>query len=362
MSADQKTQEEREWRGLPEEEAVRRLLAEAGPRPPLPEEDLAAIRDAARAEWRRQRPELATGSARRRLWTPLAAAASLAAVLGGLWWMTRSQPGPVPAPPAALAAIELVTGGVRIIDPGSTEGREAGAGDRGRSLAGGTEIETAPAGAQAGRLALRTTTGASVRLDAGTRVRLAAADRIELLAGAVYVDTGAAGAARGLAVQAPAGLFQDVGTQFEVRVEGRGDGSLTRLRVREGRVELDHPTGRVAAGAGEALVVHAGRRAGAGVGAGLRAAMGLGARRRPDAGDRGREGAGLPRLAGPRDRPPDRIRRPGGGGAGRIRRPPRLDRAPHPAEAPGVVLASAGLAHRLADGELVVYVAPAPGS
>jgi len=37
-----------------DEEAVRRLLAEAGPRPAPPADDLAVLAAAARAEWRRR--------------------------------------------------------------------------------------------------------------------------------------------------------------------------------------------------------------------------------------------------------------------------------------------------------------------
>src|SRR5688572_16766831 len=248
MSEKKTTQEEREWRGRPEEEAVRELLVSAGPRAELPQEDLAAIRDAARAEWRRRHGERAPSAPGRR-WA-LAAAAALVACLGGLWWMGRSQP--PAAPPPQVATVELLRGSVRVFPAGAGAPSDLGPGEVGRPLAAGSEIET---GAGAGRVALRTATGASLRLDAGTRVRLAAVDLIELRQGAVYIDTGVGDAGRGLAVRAEAGLFQDTGTQFEVRTEGRGAEVVTRLRVREGRVELDRAGGRVAAGAGEALVV-----------------------------------------------------------------------------------------------------------
>jgi ferric-dicitrate binding protein FerR (iron transport regulator) len=103
-------------------------------------------------------------------------------------------------------------------------------------------------------LALRLPGGASLRLDESTRVVLVSATEVELASGAVYVDSRArnrVGAA--VAVHTAAGVFTEVGTQFEVRVE-RG---RARLRVREGRVELDRVAderGAVAA-AGEELVV-----------------------------------------------------------------------------------------------------------
>nr|MDQ5873207.1 hypothetical protein [Acidobacteriota bacterium] len=74
-----------------EEEALRALLEEAGPRTPLPEQDLAAIREAARAEWRER-----YGGRRSRLrvarWWMAAAAAVLLAAAGFL--VLRRAPAP----------------------------------------------------------------------------------------------------------------------------------------------------------------------------------------------------------------------------------------------------------------------------
>lgn len=53
-----------------------------------------------------------------------------------------------------------------------------------------------------------------------------------------------------------AGVFHELGTQFEVRTGG-GAGAVTRLRVREGRVALERGGEEVVAGAGEELTVHA---------------------------------------------------------------------------------------------------------
>jgi ferric-dicitrate binding protein FerR (iron transport regulator) len=98
--------------------------------------------------------------------------------------------------------------------------------------------------------------GVSVRLDAGTRLRLASAQRLVLERGAVYLDSGPAPhEAAPLAVATPAGLFAEVGTQFEVRVADGDRPAAARLRVREGRVELRRDGAPVLAGAGEELVV-----------------------------------------------------------------------------------------------------------
>ena len=216
------------WRGAPEEVAVRKLLEEAGPRPAVPEKDLRAIQDAARAEWLRlygAEPER-----KRTRWSWLAAAAAL--LLGGIglvWW-ARSRP---PAAAPTVASIERVSGG---------------AWKAGTPVAAGTVLATG--GESPGRLTLRMSGGASVRLDTATEVELASATRVELRRGAVYVDTGASRAAE-VAVHAPSGLFRPVGTQFEVRVENRE----TKLRVREGRVAMDRGSGSVVAAAGEELLV-----------------------------------------------------------------------------------------------------------
>lgn len=228
-----------------EEDAVRKLLEDAGPRPPIPDDDLAAITEAARATWSR-RYENRRAPARSRWWIGLAAAAVLAVALGLAWWMRRLDP--VPTTPL-VASIEILTGTVRMWEPGGEGPVPLSPGALGRPLPAGTELETEDA-----RLALRMA-GGSVRLDAGTRIRLSGVKLIDLERGAVYIDSG--GLPSAMAVQAPNGLFQDIGTQFEVRIEGKGAQAETRLRVREGHVALQHPDKSVVTGAGEELIVRA---------------------------------------------------------------------------------------------------------
>ena len=83
-----------------------------------------------------------------------------------------------------------------------------------------------------------------------------AASLIALDHGAVYVDSSAdPGNIGDLAVRTAAGMFRELGTQYEVRVHGSGATALTRLRVREGRVSLGREDGPVIASAGEQLTV-----------------------------------------------------------------------------------------------------------
>jgi ferric-dicitrate binding protein FerR (iron transport regulator) len=195
-----------------------------------------------------------------------------------------------------------------------------------------------------------------VRLDAGTRVRLASASVIELERGAVYVDTGAE-PDRGeeVAVRTSAGLFQGVGTQFEVRAER--EGAVTRLRVREGSVRLQREDESVLAGTGQELIVHRDGKL-------IRGRTTLYG---PEW-DWVLKTAPMLDIEGVKMRTfLDWIAREVGW---------RIELADKetvsrcdsvvlhgsiahltPAEAPGVVLSSAGLGHRLSDGALVVFVA-----
>lgn len=210
---------------------MRKLLGDAGPRPALPEEDLRAIREAARGQWRRRYGAVPERKSPRRSWLPLAAAL-LAGVIGLVWW-TRDRPSVI-AP--TVASVERVSGGAQW--------------KVGSPIVAGSTLATG--GETPGRLTLRMRGGASVRLDVATQVRLTSATMVELLRGAVYVDTGAApGRAEDIAVRSPNGLFRPAGTQFEVRVEGPD----TKLRVREGRVAMDRANGSVVAAAGEEIIV-----------------------------------------------------------------------------------------------------------
>lgn len=228
-----------------EDEALRALLEEAGPRTPLPAQDLAAIREAARAEWRdryggrRARPKAA------RWWMAAAAAVLLAAA--GLLWQRRA-----PAPPAAtgVASLERLTGAV-LWSVGDEKPTTLSADAVGRPIPAGAKLETYGSADEPGSLALRMAGGASVRLDSGTHARIVSPTLVELDRGGVYVDTGAAGH-EDVAVRTAAGLFQGIGTQFEVRAE---EGAVTRLKVREGRVRLERGAESVLTGAGQELVV-----------------------------------------------------------------------------------------------------------
>ncbi len=206
-----------------DETFTRELLEEAGPRPAVAEEELTAIRDLARAAWR----ERYGRRERSRSWMlPLAASLILAFSLA-VWLATRPA---VDLPVAIVATVERVNGPLTL--------------SRGQSLIAGSVVET-QIDARAG---LRLAGGQSLRLDAGTRVVLASASLVELQRGAVYVDSTSVDK---LTIRTANGDATPVGTQFEVRLET----GTTHLRVREGRVTLEHHDRSDIASAGEELVI-----------------------------------------------------------------------------------------------------------
>jgi ferric-dicitrate binding protein FerR (iron transport regulator) len=227
---------------------IRELLAQAGSPPEIPRDDLAAIRTAAREEWRSAYASGSTGSpvfelpARKKAVTRplLALAASLLVALAlGWWWTNRSAPAPL----ATAASVDLVRGEVTVDRGDGSE--ETAAGDL---LTVASTLRTAT-----GLVALRLPSGHSVRLAGSSVATLLSPTRIALERGAVYVDSGGASGS-GIEVQTPLGLVTEIGTQFEVRI-GNGDGESVRVRVREGSVSLAHEGRSYSASVGQQLTI-----------------------------------------------------------------------------------------------------------
>lgn len=233
-----------------DEAEIGRLLVGAGPRPPLPADDLEQIRAGLRAAWRAQRAGVVDiTSARPRRWRPVeiaALAATLAAAIGLTWWLVvRPQPAPI-----LLAQVEASSGSVELVAPGRS--RVLGLGE---SLPVGAVVRTADgAGAEAGRLALRLTGGTALRVDAGSRVRLESSSTVALEQGAIYVDSGS-GRSAPIEVLTPLGRVRELGTRFAVRLAGTGPALV--VRVREGAVAAASGGRRFVARRGQELIVHA---------------------------------------------------------------------------------------------------------
>jgi ferric-dicitrate binding protein FerR (iron transport regulator) len=124
----------------------------------------------------------------------------------------------------------------------------------GSVVSGGYEVMTG----DDARVALRAPTGHSLRLDTDTTLRVISNRVFALERGAVYVESAGGTALPGtsLRIDTVVGTIEDLGTQFEVRLDG---GSLS-LQVREGAVTLQVPAERVVAHAGESLRLNASGR------------------------------------------------------------------------------------------------------
>jgi ferric-dicitrate binding protein FerR (iron transport regulator) len=189
------------------DESVERLLRIASEKPAVPSETEGRVRAAVHQAWQQ---DVAKRRFRRRVWTvsSLAAAAAIAVVF-------LSIPRQTIAPPVPAAKLERSVGTVHV-----------------RAADGGTLIET---GAD-GRASFRLDSGTEFRIDRNSRVSVGR--DFTVIAGALYV----ASAGRGLAVRTRFGVTRDIGTRFEVRVEGETE----LVRVRDGIVEFE--THRAVAG------------------------------------------------------------------------------------------------------------------
>jgi hypothetical protein len=220
-----------------EDNAIERVLRAAGGRAQPSAEMKESVRAAVRAQWRETVDRRTQRS--RRTW--LAAAASVAVAAIGFVAIR----GAIEAPGAPVASVSRATGDVKW-RASLVSGWKPAAADR--SLYGDNVVLTG----RDGRAALALAGGVSLRLDHDTRIAFEDAEHVSVLSGAVYFDSGTEASARPLQISTPAGAVRHAGTQYEVRLLAAG----TRLRVREGRVELTPADGGShSVRAGEQVVV-----------------------------------------------------------------------------------------------------------
>jgi ferric-dicitrate binding protein FerR (iron transport regulator) len=144
--------------------------------------------------------------------------------------------------PATVATVARLDGALELRAP---QGDWRAAAVRDEAVAG-TALRTPPGG----RAVLAWPGGATVRVDADTRLALADG-RVTLAAGAIYVDGDAATAGTAPEVATPLGLVRHLGTRYEVRVAPE----RLQVTVRDGRVEVASGDERMAADGGERLTV-----------------------------------------------------------------------------------------------------------
>jgi ferric-dicitrate binding protein FerR (iron transport regulator) len=203
-----------------EDSSIAQLLKLAGTRDIPSESATERARAAAEAAWRRGLRQPARPLRGRRLWIPLALAASC--VLIAVLVLNR------PVPRAALVVASVV----------AVDADPQMRGDRAVVLRAGARVhEGVTVSTGQGRAAFLLGDSLSLRADRDTQIEFVSEDRVRLANGSVYVDSGGLNAASRLRIETPAGEVRHRGTQFLVSVEG----AATRIRVREGRVELARP-------------------------------------------------------------------------------------------------------------------------
>ncbi|MDX1644619.1 MAG: FecR family protein, partial [Thermoanaerobaculia bacterium] len=213
-----------------ERDAIARLLKIAGPRPRAPLATRERVRRAAHQQWR---DDLARRR-RRRFAVRGAGLAAMAAALALAFGLVPRAERLEPTVPAVEVATLTAASGVDV----SLHG-EAGAKRvlrPGDVISSRAWLETGPRT----RAAVELVGGGSLRLDRSTRLRFVTEDRVGLESGAIYFDSGPGPRdSAGITVETDWGEVEEIGTQFEVRTS---DG--LRVRVREGRINLDRQ-GRV---------------------------------------------------------------------------------------------------------------------
>jgi ferric-dicitrate binding protein FerR (iron transport regulator) len=217
----------------PDTDIVELLIRSAGRRAEPPSDAHEQVFAAAHASFR----DKVRG--RRRAWA-LRVGAAAALVVAVALVMRWTPPG---VPQGELAQVSRVVGEVELA---TADGWRPLTGPRSR-LAAGSRVRTQASG----RLALALAGGESLRLAARTEVMLDAPGRLYVQAGTIYVDSGERPSSTRIEVVTPAGTARDVGTQFELHVEG----AALRLRVREGLVTLDRGGRSLTGRAGEQLTV-----------------------------------------------------------------------------------------------------------
>lgn len=223
---------------------IRRLLAASGPRPQPPEEMTrrvrAAVLDAVDAlpDPGRDRSRLAAfriGAFRIGAGAPLAPAFALAASVLLAVFVAYYFAGAGNSGQESVAArIAFATGGYTVRGSESKPDEEW--------IAPGTIVQTSAQG----RMLLELRDGVTVRIDQLSSATFHSRREIWLHRGRIYVDAVGAGS---LQVTTPNAAIRDIGTQFEVSL----DGERLTVAVREGDVEVSTSSDLIRAGVREGM-------------------------------------------------------------------------------------------------------------
>lgn len=226
---------------------IESLLRQAGARVTPSSDRTARVRAAAQQAWQGE-----VRARRTRVW--LWAGCGAATIAASLFLVTRTQPETPPAPVAVgarvvvgqLTSVDASVGTVSVIHPDGV----ADPAPASHGLTDGEGIRTS-AGATA---SVALAEGGELRVAPDTIVVLETHRHVRLERGTVYLDS--QGATPGaFVVSTPSGAVRDIGTRFEVHV----DAATTRIRVREGAVQLERSQQIHRASAGNELALEGGR-------------------------------------------------------------------------------------------------------
>lgn len=218
---------------------VATLVRLGGKRRAVPRDCAERVKAAARARWRQ---ETLRRSRKRIGWAAagMATAASLLLAVG--FWVVSSRTG-FPTRTEAAVRVEALSG------PAWSESPERRALVLGEDVDAASELVTD----EDSRVAIRLASGHSVRLDSSTRIRLLDRGALALDRGSIYVDSDFEAETVGsLVVRTPYGAIEELGTQFEVRLED----DAVRVRLREGAVVVHGSDRDHGVQAGEELTVN----------------------------------------------------------------------------------------------------------
>ena len=213
------------------------LLKKTGKRPEVAADRRDRVRGAVQGAWKGDLAARARRRVRRVLWV---SAATLAIVFGLRGFSLRPHP-------SGLTVSRAV--GDAWAERGPWIFRSADAVRDGVQVIAGALVTTDTHA----KVALTDPAGRSIRLDGGTALSVSSSHALSLVRGAIYVDTG--GNRADLRIETPFGTLEEIGTQFQARL----DGSRLVVRVREGRVTLRGRTRRATAAAGQAIMADGGK-------------------------------------------------------------------------------------------------------
>jgi ferric-dicitrate binding protein FerR (iron transport regulator) len=218
-----------------EPDAMGELIRAAGRREDPPESAYRKVFGAAHSAFRAKASER---SRRHAFVWAAAASVAVAAIVVLMRWDPISLQRPV------VASVDRIVGSVEV----AYQGGWRPLGETGGRITRDTRLRTLPGSSAA----LIIDGGDSLRLAADTELQFDGPRSLRLDRGSVYLDIRAS-MGTGVRIATPAGTVRDLGTQFELRV---ADSSL-RLRVREGRVEIDRAGQQLVGAAGEQLDIDA---------------------------------------------------------------------------------------------------------